>query len=122
MPVREELDKIHIVKRKTKMPFSCFCSKAEKETYTVLDYSHGNYVSVPPEIYDHAISLEELYLDANQFKELPKVFIGLNVMLCSSFTDLSDHFIAPRKLSNMNEILFVLALKCILIVMQLAYC
>ena len=57
-----------------KMPFGlCFCGKKEKETYRVLDYSHGNLADVPTDIYEYAPTLEELYLDANLIRDLPKV-------------------------------------------------
>ena len=75
---------MRIVSRQTSssMPFNlCFCGKAEKETYRVLDYSHGNLINVPTDIYDHAPTLEELYLDANQIKDLPKVFYTLPVYI-----------------------------------------
>lgn len=39
----------------------------------MIDYSHSNLLTVPPDIYDHAVSLEELYLDGNQLQDLPKV-------------------------------------------------
>ena len=52
---------------------SCFRGNSQKETFPVIDFSHGNLLTVPPEIYDHAVSLEELYLDGNQLQELPKV-------------------------------------------------
>ena len=52
---------------------SCFRGSAAKETYPVIDYSHSNLLTVPPDIYEHAVSLEELYLDGNQLQELPKV-------------------------------------------------
>lgn len=58
------------------MPFKFkFCGKAEKEFFHVLDYSHKNLLNVPTEIYEHAQTLEDLYLDANQLKDLPKVNI-----------------------------------------------
>lgn len=61
------------------MPFKFrFCGKAEKETYRVLDYAHNNLLNVPTDIYEHAQSLEELYLDANQLKDLPKVGVKLS--------------------------------------------
>ena len=58
------------------MPFKFrFCGKAEKELFHVLDYSHKNLLNVPTEIYEHAQALEDLYLDANQLKDLPKVIM-----------------------------------------------
>ena len=62
------------------MPFKfLFCGKAEKETSNILDYSHKNLMNVPTDIYDHAHTLEELYLDANQLKDLPKVTLWIPI-------------------------------------------
>ena len=55
---------------------SCFRGSSTKETLSIVDYSHSNLLTVPPDIYEHAVSLEELYLDGNQLQELPKV--GVN--------------------------------------------
>ena len=52
---------------------SCFRGSSTKETFSAIDYSHSNLLTVPPDIYEHAVSLEELYLDGNQLQELPKV-------------------------------------------------
>lgn len=40
---------------------------------TTLDYSHCSLEQVPKEIFTFEKTLEELYLDANQIEELPKV-------------------------------------------------
>ena len=67
------------------MPFKfSFCGKAEKEFFHVLDYSHKNLLNVPTEIYEHAQTLEDLYLDANQLKDLPKVCYIARVLTCFS--------------------------------------
>lgn len=39
----------------------------------MLDYSHCSLQQVPKEIFSFERTLEELYLDANQIEELPKV-------------------------------------------------
>lgn len=40
---------------------------------TSLDYSHCSLETVPKEIFSFEKTLQELYLDANQIEELPKV-------------------------------------------------
>jgi erbb2-interacting protein len=51
----------------------CRCLRGEEETVTTLDYSHCSLEQVPKEIFTFEKTLEELYLDANQIEELPKV-------------------------------------------------
>lgn len=51
----------------------CSCLRGEEETVTSLDYSHCSLEQVPKEIFSFEKTLEELYLDANQIEELPKV-------------------------------------------------
>lgn len=41
-----------------------------------MDKRHCSLLAVPEEIYRYSRSLEELLLDANQLRELPKVSIG----------------------------------------------
>ncbi|NWT04668.1 ERBIN protein, partial [Mionectes macconnelli] len=52
----------------------CRCLRGEEETVTTLDYSHCSLEQVPKEIFTFEKTLEELYLDANQIEELPKVY------------------------------------------------
>lgn len=51
----------------------CRCLRGEEETITSLDYSHCSLETVPKEIFSFEKTLQELYLDANQIEELPKV-------------------------------------------------
>ena len=51
----------------------CRCLRGEEEAVTSLDYSHCSLEHVPKEIFSFEKTLEELYLDANQIEELPKV-------------------------------------------------
>lgn len=51
----------------------CRCLRGEEEAVTSLDYSHCSLETVPKEIFSLEKTLEELYLDANQIEELPKV-------------------------------------------------
>lgn len=51
----------------------CRCFRGEEEIISVLDYSHCSLQQVPKEVFNFERTLEELYLDANQIEELPKV-------------------------------------------------
>ncbi|NXE98937.1 LRRC7 protein, partial [Menura novaehollandiae] len=51
----------------------CRCFRGEEEIVSVLDYSHCGLQQVPKEVFNFERTLEELYLDANQIEELPKV-------------------------------------------------
>lgn len=53
----------------------CRCFRGEEEVISVLDYSHCSLQQVPKEIFSFERTLEELYLDANQIEELPKVAV-----------------------------------------------
>ncbi|NXV09014.1 LRRC7 protein, partial [Cettia cetti] len=52
----------------------CRCFRGEEEIVSVLDYSHCGLQQVPKEVFNFERTLEELYLDANQIEELPKIF------------------------------------------------
>lgn len=45
--------------------------------YEVIDKRHCNLTNVPDDILRQERSLEELYLDANQLRDLPKVILRL---------------------------------------------
>jgi len=63
----------------------CRCFRGEEEIVSVLDYSHCGLQQVPKEVFNFERTLEELYLDANQIEELPKVIAVLPVILLSTF-------------------------------------
>ncbi|XP_059528380.1 protein scribble homolog isoform X3 [Myotis daubentonii] len=48
-----------------------------------VDKRHCSLQAVPEEIYRYSRSLEELLLDANQLRELPKVSLSFSRLLCS---------------------------------------
>lgn len=58
----------------------CRCFRGEEEIVSVLDYSHCGLQQVPKEVFNFERTLEELYLDANQIEELPKVIGALPVI------------------------------------------
>ena len=53
--------------------------------YDSIDKRHCNLTSVPDEILRQERSLEELYLSANQLKELPKVSVHYIAALFNFF-------------------------------------
>ncbi|NWX44975.1 LRRC7 protein, partial [Steatornis caripensis] len=61
----------------------CRCFRGEEEIVSVLDYSHCGLQQVPKEVFNFERTLEELYLDANQIEELPKVISVLPVIQMS---------------------------------------
>lgn len=75
----------------------CRCFRGEEEVISVLDYSHCSLQQVPKEIFSFERTLEELYLDANQIEELPKVPLShmfiFFLVKPFSFTDLFLDFI-----------------------------
>lgn len=58
----------------------CRCFRGEEEIVSVLDYSHCGLQQVPKEVFNFERTLEELYLDANQIEELPKVNCVLHLL------------------------------------------
>lgn len=65
----------------------CRCFRGEEEIISVLDYSHCSLQQVPKEVFNFERTLEELYLDANQIEELPKViFDNLKYILQMSIS------------------------------------
>ncbi|KAG8230213.1 hypothetical protein J437_LFUL009275 [Ladona fulva] len=55
------------------MPWKCFsCIKSDTEDIVKLDYRHYSLTDVPPEVFAFERTLEELYLDANRIKDLPR--------------------------------------------------
>ncbi|XP_054715521.1 erbin-like [Uloborus diversus] len=50
----------------------CPCLRPENDDVRLLDYSHSNLEDVPNEVFSFERTLEELFLDANQIKDLPR--------------------------------------------------
>lgn len=65
---------------------SCFSVECEGDgEMAVLDLQHCNLTSVPTDIFKAEPNLEEIYLDANQIRELPRVssFYQSKVYFCN---------------------------------------
>ncbi|XP_037288334.1 leucine rich repeat containing protein 7 lap1 isoform X2 [Rhipicephalus microplus] len=50
----------------------CPCLRPAREEVRVLDYAHHGLEDVPSEVFNYERTLEELYLNANQIKDLPR--------------------------------------------------
>ncbi|XP_076307079.1 uncharacterized protein LOC143223255 isoform X2 [Tachypleus tridentatus] len=50
----------------------CPCFRSETDDVQVLEYSHCSLNDVPSEVFAYERTLEELFLDANQIKDLPR--------------------------------------------------
>ncbi|XP_076035613.1 uncharacterized protein LOC143021773 isoform X2 [Oratosquilla oratoria] len=63
---------------------ACFgCGRKESDDIKQLDYSHFSLNDVPPEVFSFERTLEELHLDANQIRDLPRQLFhchGLKVL------------------------------------------
>ena len=53
--------------------FMCPCLGKVAEDVVTLDYRHCSLEHVPPEVFNNERTLEELYLDSNLIRELPRV-------------------------------------------------
>lgn len=51
----------------------CPCLRPENDDVRLLEYSHSSLDDVPNEVFGYERTLEELFLDANQIKDLPRV-------------------------------------------------
>ena len=52
----------------------CPCLRPQEEEVRVLDYRHSSLDQVPPEVFNFERTLEELYVDANNIRDLPRVW------------------------------------------------
>lgn len=54
----------------------CPCLRPKiEEDVRVLDYRHSSLTDVPGEVFNFERTLEELYTDSNQIRDLPRVSI-----------------------------------------------
>lgn len=75
----------------------CRCFRGEEEIISVLDYSHCSLQQVPKEVFNFERTLEELYLDANQIEELPKVIYD------NQYITLNEFLIVFHRLEIFND-------------------
>lgn len=52
---------------------NCFCLKWRPDIVKALDFRHCNLLFVPEEVFEFGETLEELFLDSNDIRDLPRV-------------------------------------------------
>ncbi len=55
----------------------CLCFRPKPNDIKTLDYSHCCLEDVPNNVFTHERTLEDIYLDANQIRDLPRVCSSL---------------------------------------------
>lgn len=69
----------------------------------VLDLRHCNLSSVPTDIFKAEPNLEEIYLDANQIRELPRALFGLQGLHILGLSD-NELTVLPSAVSNLANL------------------
>ena len=69
----------------------CSCLRKPEEEVHVLDYSHSNLDYLPSEVFHYERTLEELYVNANGIRELPRVSTLRNFCFTTSVSMLTFH-------------------------------
>ena len=59
----------------------CPCLRPVEEEVRVLDYRHSSLDQVPAEVFNFERTLEELYVDANNIRDLPRVNIIVSYLI-----------------------------------------
>ena len=84
--------------------FSCFsCVKAEEEEIHELDLSHCSLDNVPTDIFAYERTLEDLYLNCNNIRDLPRQLFQCQEL---KILDLSDNDVQhlPPALSSLSQL------------------
>ena len=63
------------------MPSLCACFKPQEDDVTSLDYRHCSLDFLPSDVFTAERTLEELFLDANQIRDLPRVNLPVKFYL-----------------------------------------
>lgn len=71
----------------------CPCLRPENDDVRLLDYSHSNLDDVPNEVFGFERTLEELFLDANQIKDLPRVILISNTYILGAITTMKSIYL-----------------------------
>lgn len=70
---------------------------------SVLDLRHCNLTSVPSDVFKAEPNLEEVYLDANQIRELPRALFGLQSLHVLGLSD-NELTILPSAVANLASL------------------
>ncbi|XP_078353436.1 uncharacterized protein LOC144638124 isoform X5 [Oculina patagonica] len=83
---------------------SCFSVECEGNgDMAVLDLRHCNLSSVPTDVFKAEPNLEEIYLDANQIRELPRALFGLQSLHILGLSD-NELTVLPSAVSNLTNL------------------
>lgn len=75
--------------------FRCPCLWSEAEEVRVLDYRHCSLAEVPNEVFNYERTLEELFLDANQIRDLPRPLFHCHGLCKLGLGDNDIHSLPP---------------------------
>ncbi|XP_071952907.1 uncharacterized protein [Antedon mediterranea] len=79
---------------------SCLCLRGSKEDVKELDFRHCNLNSVPEEVYEFEQTLEELYLDSNNIKDLTVSLFHCQQLKKFSISD-NELYAVPSGIANL---------------------
>ncbi|PSN58457.1 hypothetical protein C0J52_00772 [Blattella germanica] len=86
------------------MPWKCFlnCVRSQAEDVRQLDYQHSMLQDVPPEVFAYERTLEELYLDSNRIRDLPRPLFHCHGLRILSMSDNEVQSLPPAIASLIN--------------------
>ncbi|GFX63911.1 leucine-rich repeat-containing protein 7 [Trichonephila clavipes] len=80
----------------------CPCLRPESDDVRLLEYSHSNLDDVPNEVFGYERTLEELFLDANQIKDLPRPLFHCHGLRKLNLSDNEVQTLPPAIASLIN--------------------
>ncbi|GFY74520.1 leucine-rich repeat-containing protein 7 [Trichonephila inaurata madagascariensis] len=80
----------------------CPCLRPESDDVRLLEYSHSNLDDVPNEVFGYERTLEELFLDANQIKDLPRPLFHCHGLRKLNLSDNEVQTLPPAIASLVN--------------------
>ncbi|KAK7793995.1 hypothetical protein R5R35_003958 [Gryllus longicercus] len=85
------------------MPWDCFaCLKPESTDIKQLNYEHCTLNDVPAEVFAFERTLEELHLDSNRIRDLPRPLFHCHGLKVLSLSDNEVHSLPPAIASLIN--------------------
>ena len=70
----------------------CMRRQNQDDDTTGLDYRHSNLNDVPSDVFTHERTLEELRLDCNHIRDLPRVCDQCNLLINGTYCSIYAHF------------------------------
>ncbi|CAM1325269.1 Uncharacterised protein g8899 [Pycnogonum litorale] len=80
----------------------CSCFRPEAEDIQILDFRHSNLTDVPDNVFTYERTLEELNLDANQIRDLPRPLFHCHGLKKLSLNDNEIESLPPAIASLIN--------------------